>query len=157
MKTAMHDVSEIEEEKTVTNDVHRQEIRRPDGRGLGLRKTEREIEMATKRKRINVQIQEIGSKVKTLEVHLFLFLLFLAADNIDFKVAVTEDLSGGYINVALDCSDSALLWCQFLDILQYYKHAGMKRVVENWIVTMEGQQGWDDYLLLATFSTTVPS
>jgi hypothetical protein len=156
MKTGMRDAKEIVAERTATSEEAHQEIRHRDTRARGLLKINKRPLIMSKKRQINIQVQEVGSRVKMLEVELMLCLLYLAADDIQLKISVTEDQQDRYVNIGVLSKSPALLWCRFCDVIQYYKSSGMKNILENWIVTMEGEHGWDDYLLLDTFSPEIP-
>jgi hypothetical protein len=151
-KKAMPDVAPIEEVKMVTASAVDLGNRHPAIRGLGPLRTEIiNLQDKVALKRLFIQIQEVNDPAKSLLVDLVVSTAYCFSDLKGDLISFREDVSANYLNISIDAKKPEFIWAHICNQISSVPKSMRDKLGGHWMVSMEGDSGWDDYLLLDTF------
>lgn len=102
----------------------------------------------------NFQIQRVQSGDAIPRIELLLHSLNALAKTKAIKLSVDFCPTDDYCNVFVQSSESIKLWKHFAAfVAENSKEFEWLR--RRWIVLLQGESGWDDYLMLAHFDSSV--
>jgi hypothetical protein len=104
-----------------------------------------------KLKQLHIQIQNIKNRHVRIAADQLVSIVHFARDYYSTSVRV-EEFDKDYLNIDIHCMDPYRSWCEISDCLRWLPSKQFLHLRQNWIVTVEGDLGWDDYLLLDSFS-----
>lgn len=101
---------------------------------------------------MNFQIQRIQSGDAINRIETLLHALNAQTSAKRLKVSVDFEPADDFCNVAVDSEQPSQLW-EGLTSFAAENAKEFAWIKRRWIVVLEGEKGWDDYLLLAHFDS----
>jgi hypothetical protein len=105
-------------------------------------------------RRLNFQIQRIQSREAIPQLELLLHCLNAQARTGSMKLSVDFHPEDDYCNVSVESGKATKLWKRFCAFAAENPRE-FDWISKRWIVVLQGESGWDDYLLLAHFDSSV--
>lgn len=103
---------------------------------------------------LNFQIQEIRSSEAVTKIELLLHSLNAQQTSKLGAVSVDFCIAENYCNVVLESKSPVKFWKRFTTFVAENSNE-FDWLKKRWIVVLQGENGWDDYLLLAHFNLAV--
>jgi hypothetical protein len=103
---------------------------------------------------INFQIQKIQSADAIEHIECLLHVIYAQDKCHDISIEIDFCPADDYCNVYVESKEVVQLWSQ-LSIVFAENLPLFVWIKKRWIVVLQGEYGWDDYLLLAHFKASV--
>lgn len=102
----------------------------------------------------NFQIQRVQSVDAISQIELLLHSLNAQAKTRVLKLSIDFCPNENYCNVFVESSNPIRLWRDFSAFVAENAKE-FEWIKKRWIVVLQGESGWDDYLMLAHFDSSV--
>jgi hypothetical protein len=103
---------------------------------------------------LNLKIQRVQSNSATQEIETLLHSLIAMTDSEKVEFSVNFSYVENYCNISIYAITPIKLW-KFLSEAMFENSQEFEWLRKRWIVVVQGESGWDDYLLLAHFDPSV--
>ena len=105
-------------------------------------------------RRLHIQIQRLRSNRASEHIDVLLHAILAHAGAQAVHLDVDVEPSDEYCNIFIQVQKAATLWKRLEAFIAENPHE-FEWLKKRWIVVLQGKSGWDDYLMLDHFDSSV--